>query len=165
MSRTAPPVSPPSGQPVRPLDEIDRRIVEVLRSDGRVSMTELAERVSISRANAYSRFDRLQQEGVVDGFGARVDPHRLGLTIAAVITIAAEQHSWLPLRDELLAMPEVDYFALTAGEFDVLLLVRAPDVETLRDVILVRLQNLPEIRTTRTILVLDEALPARSFLS
>jgi DNA-binding Lrp family transcriptional regulator len=164
MSRPATPGAPASGQPARPLDEIDRRIVEVLRSDGRVSMTELAERVRISRANAYSRFSRLEDEGVIDGFGARVDPHCLGMTIAAVITITAEQQSWAQLRDELVAMAEVDYFALTAGEFDILLLVRAPDVETLRDVILVRLQNLPEIRTTRTILVLDEVMPARSFL-
>ena len=80
------------------------------------------------------------------------------------MTITAEQHSWRRLRDEMLAMPEVDYFALTTGEFDMVLLVRAPDVETLRDVILVRLQNHPEINSTRTILILDESIPPRSSL-
>jgi len=149
----------------RPLDETDRRIVAELRADGRMSITELAERVGISRANAYARFERLRTDGVLTGFGARVDARRLGLDIAALITVTAEQQAWRDLRDEMLAMPEVDYFALTTGEFDMVLLVRAPDVETLRDVVLVRLQNMPEIRATRTILILDEEIPARSSIA
>jgi Lrp/AsnC family leucine-responsive transcriptional regulator len=151
--------------PGRSVDETDRRIVDELRHDGRVSITELAERVGISRANAYARFERLRADGVLTGFGARVDARRLGLDIAALITVTAEQQAWRDLRDEMLAMPEVDYFALTTGEFDMVLLVRAPDVETLRDVVLVRLQNLPEIRATRTILILDEEIPARSSIA
>jgi DNA-binding Lrp family transcriptional regulator len=146
----------------RSVDDIDRRIVDELRADGRMSITELAERVGISRANAYARFERLRSDGVLTGFGARVDPRRLGLDIAALITVTAEQEAWQDLRDDMLAMPEVDYFALTTGEFDIVLLVRAPDVETLRDVVLVRLQNMPEIRATRTILILDEEIPDRS---
>jgi len=164
MSRATPQPVADAGHPVRPLDDIDLRIVEVLRTDGRVSISELAERVGISRANAYSRFERLQREAVIEGFGARVAPRRLGLEIAAVITITAEQHAWRTLRDNLLAMPEVDYVALTTGEFDLVVIVRAPDVETLRDVILVRLQNMDDIRATRTILVLDEVIPVRSSL-
>ena len=164
MSPTDPETAIEAGRSVRPLDEIDRRMIEVLVADGRISMTELAERVGVSRANAYTRFERLRADGVIEGFGARVNPDRLGIPLAALVTITAEQHSWRRLRDEMLAMPEVDYFALTTGEFDMVILVRAPDVETLRDVILVRLQTHPEIKTTRTILVLDESIPTRSSL-
>ncbi|MGH9030754.1 MAG: Lrp/AsnC family transcriptional regulator [Acidimicrobiia bacterium] len=165
MASSAGPPDPAAvGRTARPLDAIDRRLVAELRRDGRISVTDLSQRVGISRANAYSRFERLRDDGVIEGFGARVDASRLGLTIAALVTVTAEQHRWRELRDEMLAMPEVDYFALTTGEFDMVLLVRAPDVETLRDVVLVRLQNMPEIRATRTILVLDEVVPARSFL-
>jgi DNA-binding Lrp family transcriptional regulator len=158
------PAAARAAQPGRMVDEIDRRVVDELRADGRVSITELAERVGISRANAYARFERLRADGVITGFTARVDPRRLGLGIAALITITAEQHAWRDLRDVMLAMPEIDYFALTTGEFDMVLLVRAPDVETLRDVVLVRLQNLPDVNATRTILVLDEEIPPRSTL-
>jgi len=147
------------------IDDIDRRIIEELRRDGRISVTELAQRVGVSRANAYTRFERLRSEGVITGFGARVDTRRLGLDIAALITITAEQHAWRDLRDLMLRMPEVDYFALTTGEFDIMVLVRAPDVETLRDVVLVRLQNIPQVHGTRTILVLDEEIPTRSTLA
>jgi DNA-binding Lrp family transcriptional regulator len=149
----------------RTVDAIDRRIVSELRVDGRISMTELAQRVGISRANAYARFERLRDDGVITGFGAKVDARRLGLDIAALITVTAQQDAWRLLRDEVLAMPEVDYVALTTGEFDMVVLVRVPDVETLRDVVLVRLQNRPEVRATRTILVLDEEIPAGSILA
>jgi Lrp/AsnC family leucine-responsive transcriptional regulator len=153
-----------AGRTTRPLDDIDRRLLDVLRDDGRVSVANLAQLVGISRASAYSRFERLRREGVVERFGARVDPARVGLTIAALVTVTTEQEGWRDLRDEILAMAEVDYFALTTGEFDMVLLVRTPDVETLRDVVLVRLQGMAGIRATRTILVLDEVVPTPSYL-
>jgi Lrp/AsnC family leucine-responsive transcriptional regulator len=153
-----------AGRTTRPLDDIDRRLLDVLRDDGRVSIANLAQLVGISRASAYSRFERLRREGVVERFGARVDPARVGLTIAALVTVTTEQEGWRDLRDEILAMAEVDYFALTTGEFDMVLLVRTPDVETLRDVVLVRLQGMAGIRATRTILVLDEVVPTPSYL-
>jgi DNA-binding Lrp family transcriptional regulator len=151
--------------PAPRLDEVDRRMLAELLADGRVSITELAERVGVSRANAYTRFDRLRRDGVVRGFGARIDPRALGLSVGALITVTADQHAWRSLRDDLVAMPEVVYFALTTGEFDLVLLVRAPDIETLRDVVLVRLQTHPAIRATRTILVLDEVVPDHSPLA
>lgn len=55
----------------------------MLRHDGRLSIPALAERVGISRATAYSRFDRLVADGVISGFRAEVDPHRRGLSVAA----------------------------------------------------------------------------------
>lgn len=153
------------GRSARLLDDVDRHMVAELVADGRVSVTELAERVGVSRANAYTRFERLQRDGVVRGFGARIDRHALGLSVSALITITADQHAWRRLRDDIVAMPEVEYFALTTGEFDLVVLVRAPDIETLRDVVLVRLQNHPEIRATRTILVLDEVVADHSPLA
>ena len=115
-----------AGRSARPLDDVDRRIVSELVADGRVSVTELAERVGVSRANAYARFERLQRDGVVRGFGARIDHRALGLSVTALITITADQHAWRPLRDDIVAMPEVDYFALTTGEFDLVVLVVRP---------------------------------------
>jgi DNA-binding Lrp family transcriptional regulator len=139
-------------------------MLDVLRVDGRISMTELAERVGVSRANAYSRFERLRTDGVIEGFTARIDPRRLGLAVHALVTMQVEQHSWRRVRTELLAMDEVEYVAFTTGEFDVVILVRAADVEELRDVILVRLQAMAEVRGTRTILILDEVVPNRSLV-
>jgi len=145
-------------RPPVPLDRIDRRILELLRDDGRLPVAALAERAGISRANAYTRLERLRNEGVIRGFAASVDVGRLGLGIAALVLIAGRQPAWRELRDELLHMPEVEYCAFTTGEYDALVLVRVPDVETLRDVILERLQSSPAVRATQTIFVLDEVV-------
>jgi Lrp/AsnC family leucine-responsive transcriptional regulator len=140
------------------LDRTDRRILELLRDDGRISIAALAERCHVSRAGAYARLERLRADGVVDGFSARVDTRKLGLGISALILISGTQPAWRSLRDQLQAMPEVEYCAFTTGEYDALVLVRVPDVETLRDVVLERLQASGAVRATQTIFVLEEVV-------
>ncbi|HEV7466402.1 MAG TPA: Lrp/AsnC family transcriptional regulator [Candidatus Dormibacteraeota bacterium] len=140
------------------LDRIDRRILEVLRDDGRISIAALGERVGVSRANAYTRLLRLREEGVIEGFTARVNSRRMGLGLAALVLLSVRQPDWRALRNELVEMPEVEYCALTTGTHDALILVRATDVETLRDVVLERLQSLPMVQGTQTIFVLDEVV-------
>jgi DNA-binding Lrp family transcriptional regulator len=138
------------------LDETDRRILRELVADGRLSVNALAERASVSRATAYGRMKRLTDEGVITRFSAVVDPAKVGLAIAALILVNVEQHNWRTARDELAALPGLEYLAFTSGGFDMVLLVRVPDVVALRDVVLVRLQGSPHVRSTQTIFVLDE---------
>jgi DNA-binding Lrp family transcriptional regulator len=121
-----------------------------------MSMNELAAEVSVSRATAYQRLERLRAAGVIRGFTAVVDPAAVGLTIAALILANVEQHAWRAARDKLRHLPGLQYLAMTTGGFDFALLVRVADVETLRDVVLDRLQGMPEVRSTQTVFVLDE---------
>ncbi|HEX6405190.1 MAG TPA: Lrp/AsnC family transcriptional regulator [Pseudonocardiaceae bacterium] len=140
----------------RRLDDVDRRMLGILVDEGRMSVNELANRAGISRATAYARYDRLVANGVIRGFRADVDPQAIGLDVAAMILINIEQGSWPTMRDKISRLPGVEYVALTSGEFDFMLLVRAPDIAALRDVVLHRLQGMPEVRSTHTIFVLDE---------
>ena len=138
------------------LDAVDRAIVHELVADGRLSVSALADRVNVSRATAYARLERLTAAGVITGFGAVVDPARIGLPITALILVNVRQHSWPEARAELLELPGLEYLAFTSGGFDMVLLVRVPDVVSLRDVVLVRLHGSPHVRSTQTIFVLDE---------
>ena len=144
------------------LDDIDRRLLSVLATDGRISVNELATRTNVSRATAYSRFDRLQTSGAIKGFQAVVDPNALGYTIAALILLNVEQQRWREVPKKLLALPGVEYVAFTSGEFDMVLIVRAPDIAALRDVVLVKLHGMPEVKSSETIFILDEARQALS---
>ena len=137
------------------LDETDRLIVEALRADGRMSMRALADRVHISRASAYARVARLEQDGVITGYAAQVDPIRYGYALSAYVYLDIAQRSWKSVRGQLLVMPEVDHVALLSGEHDILLRVRARDAVSLRDVVLTRLQEIPEVRATQTVLILS----------
>jgi DNA-binding Lrp family transcriptional regulator len=73
-----------------------------------------------------------------------------------------EQNSWRRIRDTLAALPWVEHVALVSGDFDVLLLVRSASNKTLRDLVFTHIQNMPGVRSTRTLLVFDETdhLPA-----
>src|SRR6478609_4119801 len=96
----------------RRMDEIDSRIVDALRADGRASITAVADAAHVSRANAYTRLARLLDEGVITGFTAKVDPARSGRGSSAYVTMRVEQSSWHELRDRLRSIPEVEHFAL-----------------------------------------------------
>jgi DNA-binding Lrp family transcriptional regulator len=146
----------PARRSATALDAVDRRILDELQADGRLSMNELAARTSISRATAYQRVERLRAEGVITGFTAVVDHARAGLALAALILVNVEQHSWREARAKLRQLPGLHHLALTTGGFDFALLVRVPDVETLLDVVLDGLQGMPEVRSTQTVFVLDE---------
>lgn len=140
-----------------PLDAVDQTIVAALRRDGRRSIPALAEEVGISRATAYTRFDRLRDSGVITGFAARVDPAAVGLDVTALILITIAQTEWRDLKDEVARLPHVEWVGMTTGAFDFVVLVRARDLAELRDVVLEGLLSLEGIQNAQTVVVLDEA--------
>lgn len=142
--------------PARPLDAIDQDILQMLQADGRASIRSVAERVHVSRANAYARINRLIDDGVIRGFGARVNHERAGQGTSAYITLKIVQNSWRTVREQLRQLPGASHIALVGGDFDVLLLVHTPDNRALREVVLTRLQAIPEVLSTRTLLVFEE---------
>ncbi|MYT70128.1 MULTISPECIES: Lrp/AsnC family transcriptional regulator [unclassified Streptomyces] len=144
------------GSGARPLDSIDRDILQMLRTDGRASIRSVAERVHVSRANAYARINRLIDDGVIRGFGARVDHERAGQGASAYITLKIVQNTWRTVRDQLRLMPEAAHIALVSGDFDVLILVHTRDNRALRELVLTKLQAIPEVLSTRTLLVFEE---------
>ncbi|MDR6980626.1 DNA-binding Lrp family transcriptional regulator [Streptomyces sp. 3330] len=148
--------TPPPLPPPRPLDAIDQDILQMLQADGRASIRSVAERVHVSRANAYARINRLIEDGVIRGFGARVDHERAGQGTSAYITLKIVQNSWRTVREQLRLLPGASHIALVGGDFDVLLLVHTPDNRALREVVLTRLQSIPEVLSTRTLLVFEE---------
>jgi DNA-binding Lrp family transcriptional regulator len=141
------------------MDDTDRMIVEALRADGRMSIRALSDLVHISRANAYARVARLERDGVITGYAALIDPVRYGYALSAYVYLDIAQRSWKSVRGQLLGIPEVDHVALVSGEHDILLRVRARDAVFLRDVVLTRLQDIPEVRSTQTMLIFEEATP------
>jgi DNA-binding Lrp family transcriptional regulator len=146
-----------AGRSAGPLDEVDRAIIAALLNDGRISVRALAEQVHISRANAYARLSRLTEEGVITGFTIELAPQKAGLGTSAYVSVTIEQNAWRAVSAGLQDIPYVEHFAMVGGDYDVLVLVRAPDNAALRHVVLERIQDVPGVRATRTWLVFDEA--------
>lgn len=154
---TTPPSSPTAaGRSVKPLDAADRHILSELIGDARMSIRSLAERVHISRASAYSRVGRLVADGVITGFAARIAHERAGLGTSAYVSLTIEQNSWPEVSANLGRLPYVEHVSRLGADFDVLVLVRAPDNAALRVLVLDKIQSIPSVRSTRTWLVFDE---------
>jgi len=141
------------------LDATDRRIVDSLVKDGRLSIRTLAQNLHISRANAYARLERLISAGVIRGFRADVDPTALGLSTSAFLTINLRQGEWRDVSSRLTAIPGIVHIALVGGDFDVIALVRARDNADLRRIVLDEIHGIPGVLSTRTLLVFEESHP------
>lgn len=139
------------------LDATDRAIVAELLTDGRISVRALAEKIHISRANAYARIGRMVDDGTITGFTTRLNPARVGLGTTAYVTVTIQQNAWRAVSERLRLVPYIEHFALVGGDYDVLALVRAPDNTALREVVLEQIQGIPNVRSTRTWLVFEEA--------
>ncbi|MEV5584950.1 Lrp/AsnC family transcriptional regulator [Nonomuraea pusilla] len=140
------------------LDAIHMKILEILRENGRISVAALAERVGISRANAYTRFEALRADGAIKRFTAEIDHVRAGLGITALIFVTVRQQMWKQFRAELARMPEVEYCAITTGQHDAMIQVRMADVAEVHAMVTDRLANIPAVKATETVFILDEVL-------
>ncbi|MFD7642825.1 Lrp/AsnC family transcriptional regulator [Kitasatospora sp. NPDC059795] len=145
-----------SAEQVSRLDRVDRSILRLLRQDGRASIRSVAERVHVSRANAYARISRMVEDGVIRGFTARIDHERAGQAASAYVTLRIVQNSWRAVREQLLQLPGVAHIALVGGDYDVLMLVHTADNRELRELVLGSIQSIPQVLGTRTMLVFEE---------
>lgn len=150
-------------------DSADVRILNELRRNSRISIAELARKVHVSRASAYARVNRMVEKGVIRRFTIDADPRALGLNVEAVIILSINTRgttgSLERLAAEIRSIPEVEYCAITAGEFDAVMLVRAPDIESVSDLVLRRCDAVEGVNGTRTSFVLREIVEMGSRLA
>lgn len=138
------------------VDDIDRKIIAELSSDGRLSVRRLAERVHISRTNANNRLLALQGAGVIKGFSAHIDRKALGLNVTALVVAKIGDVPWPEVSARLAQLPFVEKVQAVSGDIDVILTVSAPDNTQLSDTILRRIHEVPGVESTRSLLILEE---------
>lgn len=138
------------------MDTVDRAILDVLRADSRTSIRDVAGQVGISRANAYARVKRMVDTRVIRKFTVDVDHAALGLGLSAYVHVRTKQNSWKSFRQKVWELEEAAHVALVTGDFDCVILVRARDADHLRELVLERIQSLPEVVATQTVLVFEE---------
>src|SRR5438067_2367185 len=119
----------------RVLDRIDLHILSILQDDGRIVMKDLAERVGLSLTPCIERVKRMERDGVIAGYHARVAPRALGLQILVFVEITLRQKSeqaFERFRRAMLAIPEVMECHLVSGDFDYLIKARIPEMTEYR---------------------------------
>src|SRR5688572_30185090 len=138
-----------------PMDEVDRQIVALLRQDARRSFQSIGMRVSLSAPAVKRRVDKLEAEGVVRGYTARVDPGRFGWTTHALVSLYCEgRMAANEVRDAVERHPEVEAAYTVAGEASAVVHVRARDTAHLEET-LERIRDHPGVTRTQTQIVLS----------
>ena len=135
------------------LDGFDRKILAILAQDGRIAVTELARRVGLSKSPCQVRMKRLQADGYIQGFRARLDPAKMGLEHIAFVEVRLTDTTERALQAFARAVrdvPEIEQCHMIAGAFDYLLKVRTPDIQAYRIVLGEKVSALPHVGSTST---------------
>lgn len=135
------------------LDRFDRAILRVLASDGRISVTDLAREIGLSKSPTQARLRRLEQAGVIIGYRAFFDPIRLGLDHVSFVEVRLDNTRESALAEfnaAVAKIPEIEQAHLIAGSFDYLLKVRTQDMADYRRVLAEAISTLPHVSSTST---------------
>ncbi|TNE39301.1 MAG: winged helix-turn-helix transcriptional regulator [Sphingomonadales bacterium] len=140
------------------MDEFDRKIVAVLRKDGRITFTDLAQQVGLSKTPCQQRVRRLVESGVIVGFRAIVDPAKLGLDHVAFAEVKLSDTREEALKEFNAAVrriSEVEECHMIASSFDYLLKVRTADIRRYRTVLGEKISGLPHVASTSTFVAME----------
>ena len=135
------------------LDQFDKKILEVLSEDGRISITDLAARVGLSKTPCQLRFRKLINEGYIEGFKAILNPSKMQLDHIAFVEVKlsnTREDALKSFNDAVKKIREVDECHMIAGRFDYLLKIRTRDIGRYRRVLGERISTLPHVASTST---------------
>ncbi|MCB1898781.1 MAG: winged helix-turn-helix transcriptional regulator, partial [Rhodocyclaceae bacterium] len=116
---------------MRDLDKTDRKILDILQKDGRITMTDLAAKVGLSTTPVTERVKRLEREEVITGYHARINPQALGLNLLVFVEIKLSAKSgevFERVKKEMMFVPEVMECHLVSGDFDYLVKARLSEM-------------------------------------
>jgi len=144
---------------MKELDRIDRKILNALQKDGRISNVELSKRVDLSPTPCLERVRRLERQGFITGYIATLNPQYLGAALLVFIEVTlsrGESDVFEQFNKAILRSEAIQECHLVSGDFDYLLKARVADMSAYRKLLAETLLTLPSIKETRTYVVMEE---------
>ncbi|RZL56752.1 MAG: winged helix-turn-helix transcriptional regulator [Variovorax sp.] len=141
------------------IDRTDRKILDILQRQGRISMTDLAEQIGLSTSPCAERVKRMERDGVITGYHARLSPAALGRTLLVFVEIKLASKSdevFEKVRKELLHVPDVQECHLVSGGFDYLVKARLGGMSEYRRLLGDVLKKLPVEAESHSYIVMEE---------
>lgn len=135
------------------IDDLDKGIIKLLSKDGRMSFTEIANRLDVTEKTIRTRFNNLIDNKMIDIVGI-VNPISLGLKVGAIVQIKVDQNKINEIIEKLNSINGVRYVSLIAGEYQLLIQVNVHDYDGLTDTVK-ELYKIDGILTTQVLLQLD----------
>ena len=141
------------------LDAVDRALLDALQKNGRATVGELAEQVSLSPSPCWRRVRQLEEAGLISGYHAHLDRHRAGYGVLGFVQIGLHNHTaeiMAAFEREVLALPQVLSCHNLSGRYDYQLELVAPDLEFFAEFVRTRIRSLPGVREISTSFSLKE---------
>jgi len=145
------------------IDPIDRKIIEALQQDGRITNVELAARIHLSAPQALRRVRSLEERGVITGWRAIVDPESVGLGVMAFVSLNIDSNSFHRSRKieaTIRAYPQILECHGVSGDTDYLLKVVARDLKSLSQFLTDQLAQTPGVGKVRSMICMEQIKPA-----
>jgi len=137
------------------LDDLDRKILEILQKDGRASHVNIARQLGVGHTRVRDRILRMEDAGVIAGYRAVINPAVLGQGVLCIVQLQTDQRmDFDKLVNEILAIDEVVEVVNVTGEVDAHIRIWARDVPHLREILYDKLSLLPAHRSTNSTIVL-----------
>jgi len=134
---------------------LDRRILQILQEDGRVSHVNIAKQLGVRHTRVRDRILRMEQGGVIKGYQAIIDPATLGQGIFCIVLLKVNQQlDFDEMVEQILKIDEVIDVVNVTGEMDAHIRIWARDVDHLRDILYNKLSVLPAHQSTNSTIVL-----------
>lgn len=146
------------------MDDIDRKILAELQGDGRLTLTELAERVGLSASPCHRRLRALERSGAIAGYRAHLDAGILGLGFEALVFVTMryeDRETVAAFEREVAAIPQVIHAQRLFGDPDYLLRVLTRDLPAYRELYDERLAALPGVLHLNSTLVMKSVVESR----
>lgn len=143
----------------RELDRVDRQLLALLQSDGRLTVAELARTVNLTLTPCIERVRRLEREGFIEGYFARLSPRRLGQQMLAFTEVTLDHATpdvFQRFNEAVHLVEEIVECHMVAGGFDYLIKTRVQDLDEYRRVLGDKIVNVRGVRHTQTYFVLEE---------
>ena len=140
------------------IDRFDRKILDTLGRDGRMSITDLAREIGLSKSPTQARLKRLESQGVITGYCALFDPIRLGLDHVAFVEVRlhdTREAALSAFNGAVKMVPEIEQAHMIAGNFDYLLKIRTQSMSAYRSVLAERISTLPHVASTSTYVAME----------
>ncbi len=135
------------------LDRFDRAILSAVAADGRISVTDLARKVGLSKSPTQARLKRLEATGVITGYRAQIDPIRLGQDHVSFVEVRLQdtrEAALAAFNAAVLKVPEIEQCHMIAGNFDYLMKIRTQSMADYRRVLAEQISTLPHVANTST---------------
>lgn len=141
------------------IDEIDKKILSELQRDGKMKIKELAHLLNMTTSPVFERIKKLENEGVIPSYHARVDPKKLGFQLVAFCSITLDNHHLATIEqfvEDVRELPEIMECYHIAGLFDYLLKIVVVDMDSFQQFITKKLAILPNISRVQSSFVMTE---------